>query len=287
MTNRKYYFVLSIRSPFPASEELLSIVNSGEPLGLWEVDPFTVNAYFYKRNFSLDDDLRKRFPGLTLSWKKEESRDWVKEYEENLNPIKVGKRFLITPFSDADRVKDVDAGGRIPIKLVPGEAFGTGEHFTTSSTIAIMESIERFPSEVLDVGTGTGVLAIAAKHLGADKVYACDIDPIACRVARETIEMNGMNIPVFVSGPEGVSGKFGLVVANILAQTLIELSPHLDILVKNDGLLALSGITVEMGAKVKEVFSALGYKLTEALSDGEWWTLLFVKISKGKRNTAL
>lgn len=287
MMNRKYYYVLSVTSPSPVTEEIISLINSRKPLGLWEVDPFTLNVYFGARSAALESELGKKFPSLALSWKREESRDWVKEYEESLDPIDVGKKFVITPFSDACRVKDTEGRGRVAIKLVPGEAFGTGEHFTTASSIAMMEKIGKFPCSVLDVGTGTGVLAIAAKHLGAKRIFACDIDPVACRVAKETIEMNGLRIPVFASGPEAVSGRFGLVVANILAQTLIELSPHLRRLTRQDGRIVLSGITVEMGLKVKEVFSGLDFSLTEAMSDGEWWTMLFASISKAHRKTAL
>lgn len=279
--------MLSVVSPSPVTDELVSLINSSMPLGLWEVNPFTLNVYFGARNARLEKELAKKYPALSLSWKREESRDWVKEYEESLDPIDVGSKFVITPFSDAENVREVEAFGRTSIKLVPGEAFGTGEHFTTASSIAMMEKVRKFPSSVLDVGTGTGVLAIAAKHLGAKKIFACDIDPVACRVAKETIEMNGLRIPVFASGPEAVSGKFGLVVANILAQTLIELSPHLRRLTRHDGRIVLSGITVEMGMKVKEVFSSLDFRLVEAMSDGEWWTMLFASISKAHCKTAL
>lgn len=287
MMNRRSFFVLSIQSPSPVADEMVSTINAKEPLGLWEADPFTLHVYFGQKCRSLEEEIRKKFPGVSLSWKKEESRDWVREYEESLNPIMVGRRFVIAPFMDADLVREIETGERTAIKLVPGEAFGTGEHFTTASSIAMMETIKRYPNSVLDVGTGTGVLAIAAKHLGAKRIFACDIDPAACRVAKETMEMNGMKIPVFVSGPEAVRGKFGLVVANILAQTLIELSPHLRRLVRGDGYLVLSGITVEMGMKVKAVFAALGFRLVEAASDGEWWTLLFASVSSGEHNTAL
>ena len=274
--------MLSVMSPVPVNEELLSAVNSAKPMGVWEIDPFTLNAYFPEMNSSIERDLAKRFPGTALEWRKEESRDWVKEYEESLSPIKVGKRFVITPFSDIENIRDVRVGGRTAIKLVPGEAFGTGEHYTTSSSMAMMEAIKKFPSSVIDVGTGTGVLAIAARHLGARKAFACDIDPVACRVAAETIAMNRMKIPVFAAGPEAVSGKFGLVIANILAQTLIELSAELARLNKKGGHLLLSGISVDMGLKIKEIYTSLGYKLLEADSDGEWWTMLFARVSKGK-----
>ncbi len=279
--------MLSVRSPIPVPEEMISLINSGGPLGLWETDPFAVNAYFSARNARLERQLEKLFPGTAFEWRKEESRDWVKEYEESLNPIKVGKRFVITPFSDIDNVRDLRIGSRTAIKLVPGEAFGTGEHYTTSSSIAMMEKIGKFPSSVIDVGTGTGVLAIAARHLGAKRVFACDIDPVACRVARETIEMNRMKIPVFASGPEAVSGKFGLVIANILAQTLIDLSRELTRLNRQNGYLILSGISVEMGMNIKAIYSSLGYRLLEASSDGEWWTMLFARVSRGKTKTAI
>jgi ribosomal protein L11 methyltransferase len=283
MMNKKIFFVLSIHSPSPVSDEMISFLNSRNPSGLWEVDPFNINAYFTKKDAALVEEFRKKFPGAGLAWKSEESRDWVKEYEESLNPIKVGKRFVITPFSSLKKVKDRDTGNRTAIKLVPGEAFGTGEHFTTASSIEIMESIKKFPASALDVGTGTGVLAIAAKHLGAKHIYACDIDPVACKVAKETIKLNKFRIPVCVSGPETIKGEFGLVVANILAETIIELSPHLCRLTGKNGLLVLSGITIEMGTRVKETFTGLDYKLLEAISDGEWWTFLFAKICRPER----
>jgi ribosomal protein L11 methyltransferase len=282
MMNKRSFFIFSVHSPLPVSEEIISFLNSKNPSGLWEVDPFHVNAYFSKKEKMLLDEFRNLFPGAGFAWKSEEGRDWVKEYEESLSPINVGRKFVITPFSSLRKVKYYNSGRRFAIKLVPGEAFGTGEHFTTASSIEIMETIREFPVSVLDVGTGTGVLAIAAKYLGAKTIYACDIDPIACKVAKETIKLNKLNIPVCASGPEAIKGNFDLVVANILAETLIDLSPHLCRLAGKNGLLALSGITIGMGLKVKEAFTALDYKLLEAISDGEWWTLLFTKNSKSK-----
>jgi ribosomal protein L11 methyltransferase len=282
MMNKKMFHCLSIESARPVSEEILSVLNLCNPMGLWEVDPFHIKVYFIKKDKNLLARLRKKFPCVNLSWETEEGRDWVKEYEEKLRPIEVGETFVIAPFSSLEKVKDLKLKGRRTIKLVPGEAFGTGEHFTTSSSIEIMESIEKFPASVLDVGTGTGVLAIAAKMLGAKTICACDIDPVACKVAEETIRLNKMKIPICASGPEIFTGSFDLVVANILAETIMDLSPHFCRLTKKNGHLVLSGIAIEYGVKIKDVFSALNFKLVEALSDGEWWTFLFAKVSKHK-----
>ena len=226
--------------------------------------------------------MNKLFSFVNFSWHFEEAKDWVKEYEKNLRPIPIGEKFVIVPFSDMAKVRELQFDKRTSINLIPGEAFGTGEHFTTASSIEIMESIKKFPRSVLDVGTGTGVLAIAAKHLGAKTVFACDIDPVACKVAKETIALNKMKIPVCSSGPEIFERTFDLVAANILAETIIELSPHFCRLTKGGGYLVLSGITIEMGSKVKEVFASLGFNLLQAMSDGEWWTFLLAKIKKAK-----
>lgn len=285
--NNKSIYCLLLKSSKPISEELISAINSKNTLGIWELNPFTARCYFSVPDEKFFRKLKKSFPLVTFSGYFEETKDWVTEYERNLRPIKIGRRFIIAPFSELEKVREFSSGKRFPIKLVPGEAFGTGEHFTTSSSIEIMELIKDFPKSVLDVGTGTGILAIAAKRLGAKKIFACDIDPVACKVAKETISLNKMKIQLCVSGPEIFKGTFDLVMANILAETIMDLSPYLNRLTKINGRIILSGIAIEIGIRIKELFTALGFRLDEAMSDGEWWTLLFTKIKKRNINLAI
>jgi len=281
--NEKIYFCLNIGSDVPIGEDVLSFLSGLDPLGIWEMDAFSIKVYFRKKRSDATQALAKRFPRLVVSAEPYRSPDWVSEYEKNLKPMKIGKKFLVAPFATKRKAKDFNMPGKLVIKLVPGEAFGTGEHFTTRSCLKTLEELRPFPRSVLDLGTGTGILAIAASRLGAKSVRACDNDMEACGVAKETIKLNKEKIFISCSSAEAFSGSYDLVIANILAETLIELSSSIDRLCGPRGRILLSGISLRNGDKVREVFERLGFVLERALSDAEWFTFLFARKAKGKR----
>ena len=136
--------------------------------GLWEVSPEKWRAYFAVDHPTLPHDLEEEHPGLLASWEEDDGVDWAARYQASLRPIPVGRRFVILPAPDLENPWPQ----RSALQLVPGMAFGTGEHFTTSSCLAVLESLPTPPASVLDVGCGTGILAAAACKLGATSVTA-------------------------------------------------------------------------------------------------------------------
>lgn len=152
--------------------------------------------------------------------------DWAHAWKQFYKPMRVGKRLLLKPSWESVEA----APGDLVIELDPGMAFGTGLHPSTRLCLVALEEIVQPGDAVLDVGTGSGVLTIAAAKLGARRLVATDIDPVAVRVAQENLRANGLALapagPVEVrqeSVPAGMAGRFQVVVANILAEVLAKL----------------------------------------------------------------
>jgi ribosomal protein L11 methyltransferase len=171
----------------------------------------------------------------------------------------------------------VPAPGEKVLDLDPGTAFGTGGHATTRLCLvaldALMELSER--PRVLDVGTGSGILAIAAARLGAGTVVAVDNDPEAVLVSRENAAINSVDDLVALSTTpiEAVEGQFDIVLANILAPTLIALRDAIVARLLPGGAIVLSGILVEEGPSVVQSYVAAGLRLVDERSESEWVAL--------------
>lgn len=205
--------------------------------GIVELDPRRVRAFFSSgTNFK---QLSTRFPGAIR--REEEDRDWVQAARDLLQPISVGERFFLVPAWRDDPAPE----GRFRIEVNPGMAFGTGVHETTQLAIEALERYVTPGATVLDVGTGSGILAQTAALLGAGRVYACDVDPIAVEIAG-----NG-----FVGSADAVrSGVANIVVANISPEAIIRLAPDLLRVLKPAGILLASGFEIH---EVDAVRSAL------------------------------
>lgn len=194
-------------------------------------------------------------------------KDWLAEWKKGWQPVEVGRRFLIAPpWSEIQ-----DARDRIVIRIEPGMAFGTGTHETTRLCLAAIEQHFKGGS-FLDVGTGTGILAIAAAKLfpGAP-VEACDPDAEAVAIARENARLNNVseNITFRVGTVEETSASADCVCANLTADLIIELLPVL--LDATCGRLILSGILIDQIGPVRSRLNELGIsELCEIVSDGEW-----------------
>ncbi len=194
--------------------------------------------------------------------------DWAARYQASLAPLPLGRRFVVLPSPEMENPWP----DRTALRLVPGMAFGTGEHYTTASCVRAFEDLPARPRSVLDVGCGSGILAAAALLCGCSPVVACDTDPAACAVARETARANAAPFSVFVGSAGGTRGAFDCVFANLLAETLVELLPVLAARVASGGVLIGSGIAFERGGVVQEVSSAQPLELFDKRTDGAWWT---------------
>lgn len=197
-------------------------------------------------------------------------QDWSETWKAGLEAFTVGRVFVRPSWIEA-RCPD----GAVEVVLDPGMAFGTGTHPTTSLCLAAIGAAlgARRRARVLDVGTGSGLLAIAAARLGAARVVATDNDPVALEVAAENAARNGVELELSGEPPDRLDGEFELVVANILANTLVELAPGIAARLAPGGTLLLSGILGGQEDAVRDAYLAAGLVRLDPDGDraeGEW-----------------
>jgi ribosomal protein L11 methyltransferase len=189
----------------------------------------------------------------------------------NPRPIRVG-RLQIVPAHTED--------GDGALRLIDAAAFGTGRHPTTALCLEALEDALQTtqPDTVLDVGTGSGVLALAALMMGVSRALGIDIDEEALRVAAENARLNALDGRLQLSrgGPETISGTWPLILANVLAAPLIEMAPALVRLVGHHGQLVLSGIPASVEQDVDEAFGRLGMRRVRVTSRAGWVALVLL-----------
>jgi len=217
--------------------------------------------------------------GISLSPVSEQ--DWMQKWKEGFEAIDVGERLIIAPSWKLPS----DSRGRIVIQVDPGLAFGTGTHETTR---LCLEAIERHwrGGSVIDVGTGTGILAIAAALLAPEsraalrpelKVVAIDVDPQAVDVARENTAINRVSdrIELHEGQPRDFAGEeFDVVVANLTAEVVVDLIRDLVACLAPGGLMILSGILSELAEDVERALLAYGFSVIERRVSGEWCAMV-------------
>jgi ribosomal protein L11 methyltransferase len=209
--------------------------------------------------------------------------DWASSWKAHFKQLAIGKRLLISPSWEQIATDEQ----RHVITLDPGMAFGTGGHETTSLCLATLEDIldgtitnpagSAENTHLLDLGTGSGILAIAAAKLGVVDIDAVDIDPQAVIVAEENCRLNQVSSQIRCSTTplEKLPGGYHMIVANILAEELVRMAPELVKRLVPDGLLILSGILGEREAFVVDGFLNFPVRLERSSSAGEWRCLLY------------
>jgi ribosomal protein L11 methyltransferase len=199
--------------------------------------------------------------------------DWSRTWKEHFKPLRAGKRFLVSP----TWAETPSASKRLIIRIDPGRAFGTGHHETTRLCLEWLESLHSDGMSLLDVGTGSGILAIGAALLGFQRIVGIDNDPEAIEVAKENVMLNGLSkkISLLCATPEGQSGSFDVVISNIESRPLIRISEAISSKLRDKGLLALSGILAEQADEVCAEYEKRGLRLTGTKADGEWVLLAF------------
>ncbi len=251
-----------------APELIKKYINSG----IWDYHVFNnldvtgksvIKGYFPEderlsgRLVSLREELlflKELFPDWVIASEsimvKEE--DWANEWKRYFKPVRIGRHFLIKPtWEDVTPLED----DRI-VEIDPGMAFGTGTHPTTSLCLEAIEDLVKEGQVVFDIGTGSGILAVAAAKMGAT-VQAGDIDTLAVKIAHENVALNGVTDRISVKAGnlgEVFNGQADVVIANIIADVIIELLPQLPTLMKQDGIFMASGL---IDTRVGEVLARL------------------------------
>ncbi len=196
--------------------------------------------------------------------------DWANSWKAYYKPIKIGKRLVIVPAWEQYEATE----GELIVRMDPGMAFGTGTHETTRLVIGMLEKYTVSGCRMLDVGTGSGILAICASKLGAGECKAYDIDPMAVRVANENIRDSGLeNITCEVSDllrQADKSRPYDLICANIVADIIIRMTPDVGAFMHRDTVLLASGIISERAEDVVNCFEAHGFKIVERTEENGW-----------------
>lgn len=212
-------------------------------------------------------------PGIAtdVAWRFEPTVDHLKAWRRSATPIAAG-RIDIVPHHHAE--VHVTAPGRHRILLDPGQAFGSGHHATTAGCLDAMAEVDLVGRSVLDVGTGTGVLAMAAVLQGGDPVVGVDTDPEAVAVAARNAADNDLLLDLRVGSVTDTAGPWDVVLANLLTHTLVALADDLYAATAPGGLLIASGVGTPRAATVVDALSAAGFVEVKVRPHGDWVVLV-------------
>ncbi len=200
---------------------------------------------------------------------------WAETWKEHFKPSRIGRRITVKPSWEPYAASPDE----VVLTIDPGQAFGTGTHETTKMCLRFIEDAFDAPAPprtVLDVGTGTGILGIAAAMLGAERVLAVDIDPKAVETASENGRINGVagRFEADITPLSRIEGTYDLVVANVLAEILADLKEEVGARCAPGGALILSGILAEKSDWVAQEYAEAGWLLAGQREEGQWSALL-------------
>lgn len=274
------------------------LINNLRNSGTWELcdipeqentEIVTVSAY-YADDEKLQDRLKQienelatveerigSFRFGNIRFRSLSEKDWANEWKQYFHVTHVGESLVIKPSWEEYTPKE----GEHVIKIDPGMAFGTGTHHTTNMCMARLEKVLPANAEVFDVGTGSGILAIAAALLGAKSVKAVDIDAVAVRVARENIADNGLEDKIEVKEGDllrGTEGQADVIIANIIADIIIMLLKDIPRKLKDEGIFLASGIISDRRADVEAAVAEVGMKVDHVDEKGGWVVMQMSKV---------
>ena len=266
----------------PVTAQLWSANTTGLEISEDTPEAITMRAYFeaapdleqLKANISralhlsdLPEAALRSIQALTIA-----DQDWLSEWKKGYEPVTIGEKILITPSWKRDKI---EAGERVIVQIDPGMAFGTGTHETTRGCLELLEKYWHGGS-LLDVGTGTGILAIAAvKLVPGSRIIGFDVDHEAIDVALENAEINQVEdeIEFEVNKLASFHGQaFDVVLANLTADVIEPLAADFPQVLSATGTLIVSGILREQGADVCVALNAEGFEVIESKPEGEWVT---------------
>lgn len=202
-----------------------------------------------------------------------EEDEWLNNWRQYYKPIEIGENLLIQPVFK-DEVKDTD---RTVIKIEPGLAFGTGNHESTRLCLEAVEKYTKKGMRVLDVGCGSGILGIASVLLGAEEAFGADIDPTAVRIAKDNAELNNVEGKFTAECgdlTEHAKGKYNLVLANIVADVIINLTDNIKTYMAEDAVFVMSGIIDTREQDVLYALDKNGFEIIERKPENGWVCLV-------------
>ena len=225
---------------------------------------------------SLDDD--NKFGRLEIELSGINEEDWANNWKKYYKPFNLGKNLLIKP--EWEQLDDNEIKDKVVLSMNPGHLFGTGTHHSTQLCMIELEKYIRNGNRVLDLGCGSGILSILSLLLGADSAVAVDIDPAAPVTAMENLAMNGIsperysvlvgNVIDDAALREKTGGDYDVVVANIVADVIIAMSPTAYSLTKKGGIFISSGIIGPRGDEVREAVTGAGFEITDIHEQSDW-----------------
>lgn len=279
MGNESFWWYIILRSKSDCEELFYYIAQMSDSMGseVYEKQNCIEAKIYYRSDINIEDCVRKvsslleGFEGVDIIEVGEAKwHPWLKKHLEAFPPLPVGKGLVVlAPWHKEDAPKD-----RVHIYIEPGTAFGTGYHASTQIALELLERNLKSGWKVLDVGTGSGILALAALKLGASEVVARDVDP----AVREEVEKN-MILNDIISGlkfeiGDGVKGlkeKVDLITANILYEPLVSMLTSFSRLICDHGLIILSGLLFKERDSFIDEMAKAGLTMVEELSKEEWW----------------
>ncbi len=244
---------------------------------------FPVNIFIEKRKKHIIEIFNEKFKDdeniiYIIDFYESDDEDFQNSWKKYLFVERVGENFVIKPTWRDYEIKNNEH----VIEIDPGRAFGTGSHPTTSLCIKAMEKINFENKSVIDIGTGSGILMIVAKKLGAKKIYGIDIDENSIESATENLKLNNINldenIKVFKSDLLKLveeEKKFDFIVANILSDVLINLIKDIKKITKQNSQILFSGIIKDKLDLVKTEIENNSFKIIDIKNDKEWYSILF------------
>ena len=255
----------------------------------------TIPAHFALRvYYPVDDRLGERIERLKVAignilgyppifeLKQVQEEEWAEAWKSYFKPEHIGKIVIKPSWEEYSPVKD-----ELVIELDPGMAFGTGTHPTTRLCLRLLPELVTSQTAMLDLGTGSGILALTAAKLGASKIVATDIDPLAVKVAQENISRNQAEglIQVYESNllERALTSKFNLVVANIIANAILQVIPHLHKVLEANGQFLASGIIEDRFLEVKASLEQHGFTIDKYLNEDGWVVVVAVAVAVAVR----
>ena len=278
------YYEITISAPDESQDAIMNRLVELGSTGFQEKEE-KIHAYFEEKSdiAGIVEELTRfrdvlRSAGLDPLFSFEYSvlpeKDWNENWKMNFFPIDVGKNLTIIP---SWLKKDTS---RIPVIIDPGMVFGTGYHETSQTCLVLIEELAGSirKSSCLDIGTGSGILAIGAARLGFSQVTAVDIDPMAIDAAARNVEENGLRNVIVKEGEIlTVKGTFDLIVANLLSGILVDISVEIASRLNQGGKAILSGMLSGQENDVIEAYEKAGLSLSKSVVSGQWVTLVFSK----------